>query len=82
MQASESLETRMIDSALRAWRSNADRTDKFIGALSSEQLEQEIAPGRNRLIYLWGHTAALNDGLFPLMGLRPGLYPEMAVCSQ
>ena len=63
MQASESLETRMIDSALRAWKSTADQIDKFFGALSPEQLEQEIAPGRNRLIYLWGHIAALNDGL-------------------
>ena len=44
MQASESLETRMIDSALRAWKSNADRIDKFFGAVSPEQLEQEIAP--------------------------------------
>jgi len=79
MQASESLETRMIDSALRAWKSNADRIDKFFGALSPEQLEQEIAPGRNRLIYLWGHIAALNDRLFPLVGLGPKLYPEMEV---
>jgi len=79
MQASESLETRMIDSALRAWTSNADRIDKFFGALSPEQLEQEISPGRNRLIYLWGHIAALNDRLFPLMGLGPRLYPEMEV---
>src|SRR5258705_11123049 len=79
MQASESLETRLINSALRAWNSNADRIDKFFGAVSPEQLEQEIAPGRNRLIYLWGHTAALNDGLSPLMGLRPRLHPEMAV---
>ena len=79
MQASESLETRMIDSALRAWTSNADRIDKFFGALSPEQLEQEISPGRNLLIYLWGHIAALNDRLFPLMGLGPRLYPEMEV---
>jgi len=79
MQASESLETRMIDSALRVWKSNADRIDKFFGALSPEQLEQEIAPGRNRLIYLWGHIAALNDRLFPLVGLGPRLYPEMDV---
>ena len=79
MQASESLETRMIDSALRAWKSTADQIDKFFGALSPEQLEQEIAPGRNRLIYLWGHIAALNDGVFPLVGLRSRLYPEMEV---
>ena len=64
MQASDLLETRMIDSALRAWKSNADRIDKFFGALSPEQLEQEVAAGRNRLKYLWGHIAALNDGLF------------------
>ena len=79
MQASEPLETRMIDSALRAWKSNSDRIDKFFGALSPKQLEQEIAPGRNRLIYLWGHIAALNDRLFPLMGLGPRLYAEMDV---
>src|SRR5260370_42488263 len=79
MQASDLLETRMIDSALRAWKSNADRIDKFFGALSPEQLEQEVAPGRNRLIHLWGHIAALNDGLFPLVRLGPRLYPEMQV---
>src|SRR5215475_15386846 len=60
-----------------AWRFNADRIDAFFNALSQNQLEQEIAPGRNRLIYLWGHIAAVNDGLFPLLGLGPKLYPEM-----
>ena len=72
MQPDRSSEERMIDAALRAWRFNA-----FFSALSQDQLEQEIAPGRNRLIYLWGHIAAVNDGLFPLLGLGPKLYPEM-----
>ena len=79
MQPDRSSEERMIDSTLRAWRFNADRIDKFFNALSPDQLEQEIATGRNRLIYLWGHIAALNDRLFPLMGLGPRLYPEMEV---
>jgi hypothetical protein len=69
----------MIDSGLRTWKSTVDRIDNHFGALSPEQLEQEIAPGRNRLIYLWGHLAAFNDGLFPLLGLGPALYPEMEV---
>ena len=77
MQPDRSSEERMIDAALRAWRFNADRIDAFFSALSQDQLEQEIAPGRNRLIHLWGHIAALNDGLFPLLGLGPKLYPEM-----
>ena len=77
MQPDRPSEERMIDAALRAWRFNADRIDAFFNALSQDQLEQEIAPGRNRLIYLGGHIAAVNDGLFPLLGLGPKLYPEM-----
>jgi len=33
------------------------------------QLEQQVAPGKNRLIYLWGHLTAVNDGLLPLLGI-------------
>ncbi len=53
-----------------------ERADKLFGGLSSEQLEQEVAPGRNRLIYLWGHLAAANDGLLPLLGIGERLHPE------
>jgi hypothetical protein len=67
----------MIDATLRSWKSNVDRIGKFFGALSPKQLEQEVASGRNRLIYLWGHIAAVNDGLVPLLGLGPRLFPEM-----
>src|SRR5437773_11933499 len=77
MQPDSSSEQRVIDSTLQAWRFNADRIDKFFNALSPDQLEQEVVTGRNRLIYLWGHIAAVNDALFPLLGLGPKLYPEM-----
>src|SRR5260370_665618 len=70
-------EQRLIDGALRAWKVNQDRIDKFFGPLSEEQLQQEIMPGRNRLIYLWGHIAAVNDSLFPLLGLGPRRYPDL-----
>jgi hypothetical protein len=30
-----------------------------------------------RKLYLWGHLAAVNDGLFPLLGLGPKLHPEL-----
>ena len=48
----------------------------MFGGLSRGQLEQEVAPGKNRLIYLWGHLAAVNDGLFPLLGIGERLHPE------
>ena len=69
-------EMSFIDSALRGWQSNVERADKLFGALSPEQLEKEVAPGKNRLIYLWGHLAAVNDALLPLLGIGERLHPE------
>ena len=71
------LETSLIDSALRNWRSNVDRVGKLFGNLSQEQLLQEVAPGKNRLIYLWGHLTAANDALIPLLGFGPRNHPEL-----
>jgi hypothetical protein len=28
---------------------------------------QEVAPGKNRLIYLWGHLTAVHDAMLPLL---------------
>ncbi len=72
-----SIESSFIDSALRGWKSNVDRTAKLFGALTEEQLLQEVAPGKNRLIYLWGHLAASSDALFPLLGFGARLHPEL-----
>ncbi len=69
-------EKSLIDSALRGWKSNVEQAAKLFGSLSPEQLEQEVAPGKNRLIYLWGHLAAVNDRLLPLLGIGDRLHPE------
>src|SRR3984957_6394481 len=70
-------EASLIDSALRGWKANVDRTTKLFAALTEEQLLEQIAPGKNRLIYLWGHLAANSDALFPLLGLGQRLHPEL-----
>ena len=72
-----STETSFIDAALRGWKSNVERVDNLFGTLSPEQLEQQVAPGKNRLIYLWGHLTAVNDGLLPLLGIGERLHPEL-----
>ena len=38
--------------ALKAWKTQIERADKLFGALSSEEVLREIAPGRNRVLYL------------------------------
>jgi DinB superfamily len=70
-------EASFVNSALHGWKSAIDRTSKLFGALSEEQLLREIAPGKNRLIYLWGHLAASNDALLPLLGVGQRLHPEL-----
>ena len=72
-----STENSLIDAALRGWKSNVERVDNLFGTLSTEQLEQQVTPGKNRLIYLWGHLAAVNDGLLPLLGIGERLHPEL-----
>ena len=70
-------ENSLIDAGLRGWKSNVERVDNLFGTLSTEQLEQQVTPGKNRLIYLWGHLAAVNDGLLPLLGIGERLHPEL-----
>ncbi len=67
----------LVDAVLRAWKFNTDRVAKFFDELSDQQLQTEVAPGRNRLIYLWGHLASVSDGMLPLLGIGPRLHPEL-----
>ena len=67
----------LVDSALRGWKSNVERAEKLFGDLSPGELDREVAPGKNRLIYLWGHLAASSDRLLPLLGIGERLHPEL-----
>jgi hypothetical protein len=64
---------------LKVWKAQIERADKLFGGLSSEEVLREIAPGRNRLLYLWGHLTAVHDAMLPLLALGERLYPEFDV---
>ena len=61
------------------WKAQIERADKLFGSLSSEDVLREIAPGRNRLLYLWGHLTAIHDAMLPLLGIGERLHPEFDV---
>jgi hypothetical protein len=63
--------------AVSAWDGNIERADKLFSALTPDQLAKEIAPGKNRLIYLWGHLTAVHDRMLPLLGFGPRLHAEL-----
>jgi hypothetical protein len=65
--------------ALSGWMGNIERADKMFSALSDQDLMKEIVPGKNRLIYLWGHLTAVHDAMLPLLGIGRRLHPEFDV---
>ncbi|PZF74971.1 DinB family protein [Taibaiella soli] len=62
------------DMALKSWNVEINRANKLFGSFSNEDLQKEIAPGRNRVIYLLGHLIAANDSMLSLFGLSDRMY--------
>ena len=69
-------EQALATSALNSWKSNIERADKLFSPLTKEQLQKEVAPGKNRLIYLWGHLTAVHDRMLPLLYVGERLHAE------
>src|SRR3989454_10207764 len=65
--------------AVKVSKAQIDRADKLFGGLSSEAVLREMAPGRTRLLYLWGHLTAMHDAMLPLLGLGDRFHPEFDV---
>ena len=55
--------------ALASWKINLGHLDKLLAGFSDDDLQKEIAPGKNRIYYLVGHLAAVHDRMFPLLRL-------------
>jgi hypothetical protein len=66
-----------VQVAINSWRLVVERTNNLFSALTEDQLLKQVAPGRNRLIYLWGHLTAIHDAMFPILGLGERLCPEL-----
>ena len=63
--------------AINSWRLAVERANTTFSQLQSDQLFAEIAPGKNRIIYLLGHLTAVHDRMFSILGLGDRLHPEL-----
>src|ERR1700730_3473262 len=68
---------RLVTGAVNSWKLVIQRADKEFDGLTEEQLQREITPGKNRLIYLLGHLTAVHDAMFAALGLGDRLHPEL-----
>jgi DinB superfamily len=62
---------------VNSWRLVIDRFDKTLSELSDEQLQQRVAPGKNRMFYLLGHLTAMHDRMLPLLGIGARFHIEL-----
>jgi hypothetical protein len=67
----------MIKMVFDRWYGSIKNCDALLQSLTAEQLQKEIAPGKNRGIYLLGHLIAVHDDMLVLTGTGDKLYPEL-----
>jgi hypothetical protein len=75
MSEQKSHEQIFVITAVKAWDQWLGRASKLFDSLSDEQMLQEIAPGKNRPVYLLGHLIAVNDAMIPQLRLGEANFP-------
>jgi hypothetical protein len=71
------VENLMVRNALGSWKQWVGQIDKAIGALGDEEMQREVAPGRNRVYYLLGHLTAVHDRMFSTLRIGERLHSEL-----
>lgn len=66
-----------VTMATNAWDNTAKRVTKLLDTLTDDQWMLEVAPGRNRGIYVLGHLVAVNDSMLSILGLGGKKYPQL-----
>ncbi|MES2560838.1 MAG: DinB family protein [Bacteroidota bacterium] len=59
------------------WNGSIKNCNTILQSITDEKLQQEIAPGKNRGIYLLGHLIAVHDDMIVLLDLGEKVYPEL-----
>ena len=67
----------IIQQVINSWGTQNKAVTNFFNKYEETVYGKEVAPGRNRAIYLLGHLIAINDGMLPLLGLGEKIFPEL-----
>ncbi len=66
-----------VKMVLDRWHGSILHFNKHLNALTDEQLQKEITPGKNRGTYLLGHLIAVHDDMLILLDMGEKLFPEL-----
>jgi uncharacterized damage-inducible protein DinB len=67
----------LSQTVFNSWKSVNQRVSDLIAKLSEKQIQDEIATGRNRALYIVGHLTAVSDRMFPLLGIGERRFPNL-----
>jgi hypothetical protein len=67
----------IVKSVLDSWNSRIKEANNILDNLTDEQLQKEIAPGKNRGTYLLGHLTAVHDRMLPLLNFGQQQYSNL-----
>jgi hypothetical protein len=67
----------MLKMIFDRWDASIKDCVTLLNSLTDEQLQKEIAPGKNRGVYLVGHLIAVHDDMLRLLDMGEKQYPEM-----
>lgn len=68
-----------VTATLASWKQALLRLDQAFTACTDDDLEREVAPGKNRVRYLLGHLAAVHDRMLPLLDLGARSYAHLDI---
>jgi hypothetical protein len=67
-----------VQIALHSWNTQITRAEKVFNDYSDSDFLKQIALGKNRIIYLYGHLAVYHDLLKETLGLGKSKYASLA----
>ncbi|MBK8365078.1 MAG: DinB family protein [Bacteroidetes bacterium] len=68
----------IVKMVMDRWNASIENCNKLLNAVNDEQLQREVAPGKNRGIYLLGHLIAVHDSMLVLLNMGEKKYPELS----
>ncbi|WP_285545563.1 DinB family protein [Dyadobacter frigoris] len=66
----------IIKQVISSWVGQSKVVTDLFTLYEDNHYQNEVAPGRNRGVYLLGHLISASDGMIPLLGFGERLYPE------
>ena len=66
-----------VKMVLERWNASIKNVDTLLELLNDEKLSNEIAPNKNRGIYILGHLIAVHDDMLILLNMGEKVYPEL-----